>query len=149
MPARAPDCVLLLRGVVVTLRAGLPGCAASACVLAGVDVSLARGERVEIVDCPDDAGTLLLLVAAGLLRPEVGEVWTAPGARIVVDGSRVERELRGVAERRSSGRPRAVSWPGGRGAAVLALDGASEPSRIPVRRMRFYRGVLRPASPSR
>jgi hypothetical protein len=144
---RPADTVLHLRGVVKVLRAGLAGCSASARVLAGVDLSIRRGERVTIVDAPPDAGTLLLLIAAGLVRPDAGDAWCAPGARL---GRRepARGAVRGVAERAAAG-VELLSWPAGAGARLLLGDGRADEGLCGARRLCFHRGVLRPAWPAR
>jgi hypothetical protein len=77
-----PPPVLVLRAVAKTFRAGLPGCAASVAVLAGVDLVVRAGDQVALVGPPASGKSTLLLLAAGLLVPDRGEVWRLPGAEL-------------------------------------------------------------------
>ena len=131
--------VLVLRGVVKSLRVGVPGCHATARVLAGVDLVIRRGERVAIVSGPDVAARTLLLVAAGVLRPDAGDVWAEPGARLLRHGADDAR-VRGVAER-----PRhdvaLLVWPG-EPVTVIAIGPLSARRGQSVRLMSLRDGRL-------
>ena len=102
--------VLVMRGGDQSLRVGLPGCNALARVLSGVDLVIRRGERVALVGAPDVAARTLLLVAAGVLRPDAGDVWAEPGARLLRRGADDAR-ARGVAERAHED-VALLAWPG-------------------------------------
>src|SRR3982751_4484170 len=93
--ARSESVVLALHGVVKLLRVGVPGCCATLRVLAGVDLVVLRGERVVVVGPRGSGKSTLVLVAAGVLRPDAGQVWCAPGVRLSYDESWHTSQLRG------------------------------------------------------
>ena len=76
--------VLECRGLHKRFAVGAGSCGASAHVLRGVDLSLSEGECLAVVGTRGAGKSTLLLCAAGLLRPEAGEVrWfgQAPSAK--------------------------------------------------------------------
>ncbi len=77
-----PPPVLVLRTVSKAFHAGLPGCLASVAVLERADLVVRAGERVALLGPPASGKTTLLLLAAGLLTPDRGEIWRLPGSRL-------------------------------------------------------------------
>jgi ABC-type sulfate/molybdate transport systems ATPase subunit len=65
-----------------TYLVGIRGCSARVSVLCGVDLQVARGERVGILGRPASGKTTLLHCLAGLRRPDAG--------RIRLDGDAVQ-----------------------------------------------------------
>jgi len=65
---------LELRGLTKRYSVGSGACIASADVLRGVSFAVASGESVALAGPPGVGKSTLLLCAAGLLRPEAGEV---------------------------------------------------------------------------
>jgi ABC-type multidrug transport system ATPase subunit len=65
---------LELRGLTKRYTVGSGACIASADVLRGVSFAVAGGESVALAGPPGVGKSTLLLCAAGLLRPEAGEV---------------------------------------------------------------------------
>ena len=73
---------LVLSRVVKAYRAGVPGCSAIVDVLAGVSLTLGVGELATIEGSRGAGKSTLLLCAAGLLRPDAGEVrWPSLASR--------------------------------------------------------------------
>lgn len=68
-----PPC-LTMRGVAKAYEAGIRGCYAAVTVLRQVDLDVDCGELVALIGAPAAGKTTLLLVAAGLLRPERGVI---------------------------------------------------------------------------
>jgi len=66
--------VLECRGLHKRFAVGVGSCGASAQVLRGVDLSVREGERLAVVGSRGVGKSTLLLCAAGLLKPEVGEI---------------------------------------------------------------------------
>lgn len=83
------ELVLAARGVRRSFREG----GGSLAVLTGVDVAIARGERVSIVGASGSGKTTLLQVLGGLDRPDEGTVEVA-GRDIHLLGERERCELR-------------------------------------------------------
>jgi ABC-type transport system involved in cytochrome c biogenesis ATPase subunit len=82
---------LALRDVHKTLRAGTRSCFAQVRVLRGLSLCVAEGEMVSIVGPPASGKTVLLLCAAGLMRPDAGTIrWCG---REIRAGSNVCRYL--------------------------------------------------------
>ncbi len=73
-PARYGTSLLVLRGVWKSFAAGVPGCSASARVLAGVSLMVREGEVVGLAGGAGAGKSTLLYCAAGILRPEYGLV---------------------------------------------------------------------------
>ena len=65
---------LEVRGLWKTYLVGVPGCSARVSVLCGVDLQVARGERVGILGRPASGKTTLLHCLAGLRRPDAGRI---------------------------------------------------------------------------
>ena len=65
---------LEVRGLWKTYLVGIPGCSARVSVLCGVDLQVARGERVGILGRPASGKTTLLHCLAGLRRPDAGRI---------------------------------------------------------------------------
>jgi ABC-type ATPase involved in cell division len=65
---------LELCGLVKRFHAGAGFCRASLAVLRGVDLALESGELVVVSGAPGTGTSTLLLCAAGLLRPDAGEI---------------------------------------------------------------------------
>jgi ABC-type sulfate/molybdate transport systems ATPase subunit len=57
-----------------TYLVGILGCSARVSVLCGVDLQVARGERVGILGRPASGKTTLLHCLAGLRRPDAGHI---------------------------------------------------------------------------
>jgi ABC-type ATPase with predicted acetyltransferase domain len=116
-----------MRGVTKRLHAGVPGCRASARVLADIDFVMRHGDRVAVVEASSHgaccAARTLLLVAAGIARPDAGTVWRAPGARLACVHETVSVAVRGVAERdigaESTGRAEMLCWPDAAAALIV------------------------------
>lgn len=110
--------VLALHDVTLHVRAGVPGCLATARVLDRVTLVLRRGERVVLVGRAGAGKSALLHVAAGLRRADAGEVWAATGAALAHDEWAPRR---GVAERPAA-HVEMLRWPERWGRdAVLAV----------------------------
>jgi ABC-type cobalamin/Fe3+-siderophores transport system ATPase subunit len=78
---------LELRGVTKGFTAGAGVCTAAAQVLRGVDLTVHAGESVALVGQSGCGKSTLLLCAAGLLKPETGEVrWFGEGHRAAAVG---------------------------------------------------------------
>lgn len=80
-----------LRGMTLALRvaglwkgyaAGVVGCSARVWVLRGLSLELAPGERVGVVGAPGSGRTTLLLILAGVLRPDAGRFWWGGDAAV-------------------------------------------------------------------
>ena len=73
---------LELCGLVKHYRAGAGSCRASLAVLRGVDLTLDSGELVAVSGAHGSGTSTLLLCAAGLLRPDAGDIaWFGDRAR--------------------------------------------------------------------
>ncbi|HYV96453.1 MAG TPA: ATP-binding cassette domain-containing protein [Gemmatimonadaceae bacterium] len=73
-----PLAALSLVRVAKTYRAGIAGCAANVTALRDVSLSLNPGELIAVEATRGAGKTTLLLCAAGMLRPDLGEVtWPA------------------------------------------------------------------------
>lgn len=74
--------VLEMCGVAKRYVAGFGDCVASVHVLRSVDLSVSAGEAVAITGSPGTGKSTLLLAAAGLLVPDLGEVrWCGESSR--------------------------------------------------------------------
>ena len=82
--------VLELVNVSRRFRAGIPGCSAEVVALSHVSLTVGPGECVAIVGGAGAGKTTLLLCAAGILRPDSGEVrvvraeYVPPGSALIV-----------------------------------------------------------------
>ena len=76
--------VLSFLHVAKTFRAGIPGCFAASRVLTDVTFRLRRGEIAVVSGGPGSGTTTVLLLAAGMLRPDRGAIWRAGGAARLV-----------------------------------------------------------------
>ncbi len=75
---------LELRGVTKGFVAGTGACTAAARVLHGVDLAVHAGESVAVAGPSGSGKSTVLLCAAGLLRPETGEIeWFGQNDRAV------------------------------------------------------------------
>lgn len=68
---------ITIRNLRKAFRAGLPGCSARVTVLDGVDLTADPGEIVTVVGGIGVGKTTLLLCAAGLLKPDFGQIVVA------------------------------------------------------------------------
>src|SRR2546423_7094720 len=74
---------LSMCGVSKCYRAGVRGCSATVIALRGVDLQVTSGEVVGVVGGVGAGKSTLLLCAAGLLRPDAGEVtWFGVGRHV-------------------------------------------------------------------
>ena len=75
---------LELRGIRKCFVAGAGNCRASAHVLRGVDLVLRTGECVAVVGAPGAGKSTLMLCAAGLMTPDVGDRrWFGDASRAI------------------------------------------------------------------
>lgn len=98
---------LHLRDVHKSLAAGNASCSARVRVLCGASLDVATGELVVIAGDPGSGKSVLLLCAAGLMRPDAGSVLWNGGAREATrrlycraeDLATIARRSRGAAAR--------------------------------------------------
>lgn len=48
----------------------------------GVEVAVGRGDRISLVGRNGSGKSTLLKIAAGVVQPDGGEVWTQPGVKV-------------------------------------------------------------------
>jgi ABC-type uncharacterized transport system ATPase subunit len=143
---------------------GAGSCRASAHVLRGVDLAVRAGECVAVVAPRGEGKSTLLLCAAGLLRPNAGEVrwfghlapsraahriayhWTTANfSRRVDDDASIH--LLDVAVPREAGVERWIETRRERGDAILFAARDESASRALASRVVYLRnGILRPAA---